>query len=91
MLANGDKLKGLIRAKGHKYRSLEKEAKDKGITLNQSTISNVANGTHGPSYPTIQALYTVLEMTPQEGAEIFLKISCTKREYQKKKFKRGIK
>ena len=85
MLVNGDKLKGLIRSKGHTYKSLEKEAKDMGITLNQSTISNVANGTHGPSYPTIQALYTVLEMTPQEGAEIFFEKKLHKTGFPKEK------
>ena len=72
MLVDNDKLKGLIRRNGYTYKTLEAEAKRKGLGLNQSTISNVANGTHSPSYQTIQALYEILDMTSDDVVEIFL-------------------
>jgi len=72
MLIDHNKLKGLIRRNGYTYKSLESEAKKRGLGLNQSTISNVANGTHSPSYQTIQALYEILDMTSDDVVEIFL-------------------
>lgn len=72
MLVDNDKLKGLIRRNGYTYKTLEAEAKRKGLGLNQSTISNVANGTHSPSYQTIHALYELLDMTSEDVVEIFL-------------------
>lgn len=71
MKINENKLKGLIKSKGHTYESLADEIKRMGYSMDQSTISNVANNRHTPSYPTIQILYWVLDMTPEEGAEIF--------------------
>lgn len=71
MAVNGNKLKGLIRSRGYTYRSLAEELKEKGINIDQSTISNVANGNNNPTLPTLQILYDGLNMTPEEGAEIF--------------------
>jgi len=71
MAVNGNKLKGLIRSRGYTYRSLAEELKEKGLNIDQSTISNVANGNNNPTLPTLQILYDGLSMTPEEGAEIF--------------------
>lgn len=71
MAVNGNKLKGLIRSRGYTYRSLAEELKEKGLNIDQSTISNVANGNNNPTLPTLQILYDGLNMTPEEGAEIF--------------------
>lgn len=71
MGVNGNKLKGLIRARGYTYKSLAESLKEQGFNINQSTISNVANNNNSPTLPTIQILYRGLGMTPQEGAEIF--------------------
>lgn len=35
------------------------------------TISNLLNGVHNPSYDLINSIYRVLELTPEEGTEIF--------------------
>lgn len=71
MAIDGNKLKGLIRARGYTYRSLAEELKEKGVSIDQSTISNVANGNNNPTLPTLQILYDGLKMTPEDGAEIF--------------------
>lgn len=71
MYINENKLKGLIKSKGHTYETLAQQIKEMGFSADQSTISNVANNRHGPSYATMQGLYQALEMNPQEAAEIF--------------------
>lgn len=71
MNINENKLKGLIKSKGHTYETLAQQIKEMGFSADQSTISNVANNRHSPSYATMQGLYQALEMNPQEAAEIF--------------------
>lgn len=41
--------------------------------LDRVTISNVINGRRNPSPETIDALYKVLELTPEEAGRIFFK------------------
>lgn len=41
--------------------------------LDRATISNVINGKTNPSPETIDALYKVLELTPEEAGRIFFK------------------
>ena len=71
MNINENKLKGLIKSKGHTYETLAQQIKKMGFSADQSTISNVANNRHSPSYATMQGLYQALEMNPEEAAEIF--------------------
>jgi transcriptional regulator with XRE-family HTH domain len=86
MAVNGNKLKGLIRERGYSYRSLAESLKEKGFSIDQSTISNVANNNNNPTLPTIQILYTELEMTPEEGADIFFDTKLHKTG----KYKQGV-
>lgn len=71
MNINENKLKGLIKSRGHTYETLAQQIKKMGFSADQSTISNVANNRHSPSYATMQGLYQALEMNPEEAAEIF--------------------
>lgn len=73
MKVDGNKLKGLIRARGYTYRSLTESLKEQGFNIDQSTVNNVANNNNNPTLPTIQILYHGLNMTPEEGAEIFFR------------------
>ena len=41
--------------------------------LDRITVSNVINGKSNPSPETIDALYKVLELTPEEAGRIFFK------------------
>lgn len=84
MNINENKLKGLIKSKGHTYETLAQQIKKMGFSADQSTISNVANNRHSPSYATMQGLYQALEMNPQEAAEIFFgkKLHKTGKEKQ---------
>lgn len=41
--------------------------------LDRATISNVINGKTNPSTETIDALYKVLKLTPEEAGKIFFK------------------
>ena len=63
---NTSKLKGLIYEKGFNYSSLAEES---GIDRN--TISNVIEKGQKPSLTTMNALFYVLEMTEEQGGEIF--------------------
>lgn len=63
---NTSKLKGLIYEKGFNYSSL---AEKSGIDRN--TISNVIEKGQKPSLTTMNALFYVLEMTEEQGGEIF--------------------
>lgn len=71
MKVDGNKLKGLIKTRGYTYKTLVESLKEQGYSINQSTISHVANNNHYPTLPTIQILYHGLGMTPEEGADIF--------------------
>ena len=63
---NTSKLKGLIYSKGFNYSSLAEES---GIDRN--TISNLIEKGHKPSLTTMNALFYALEMTEEQGGEIF--------------------
>lgn len=63
---NTSKLKGLIYEKGFNYSSL---AEKSGIDRN--TISNVIEKGQKPSLTTMNTLFYVLEMTEEQGGEIF--------------------
>lgn len=41
--------------------------------LDRVTISNIINGKRNPSPETLDALYKVLELTPEEAGRIFFK------------------
>lgn len=84
MNINENKLKGLIKSRGHTYETLAQQIKKMGFSADQSTISNVANNRHSPSYATMQGLYQSLEMNPEEAAEIFFgkKLHKTGKEKQ---------
>jgi len=63
---NENKLKSKIVSKGFNYSSLAKE-----IGVDRDTISHVVNNKHTPSYKLINKLYYTLNMSPDEGIEIF--------------------
>lgn len=71
MRVNGDLLKGKIVSRGYNYETLSNEAKKLGYSLSTTSISNVVTNKNKPSYSTMTALYTILNLTPQEGNEIF--------------------
>lgn len=81
MRVNGDLLKGKIVSRGYSYESLSAEAKKRGYSLTPTSISNVVNNKNNPSYDTMVAFYSILDLTPQEGDEIF---------FNKKLHKMGI-
>nr|WP_242255027.1 helix-turn-helix transcriptional regulator [Staphylococcus lugdunensis] len=41
------------------------------IGVNRDTLSNVIHGKNRPSYSVINGIYFALELTPQEGRDIF--------------------
>ena len=51
------------------YRSRKQFAEAVGTTA--ATIGNILNGVHNPSYDLMNSIYRVLELTPEEGTEIF--------------------
>lgn len=53
--------------KGFKTRKEFAEA----VGTTPHTISNLLNGVYKPSYELINAIYHVLELTPDEGTQIF--------------------
>lgn len=81
MKVNGDLLKGKIISQGYSYESLSNKAKQLGYSLTPTAISNVVTNKNKPSYNTMVAFYTILDLTPQEGDEIF---------FNKKLHKTGI-
>lgn len=71
MGVNGHLLKGKIVSRGYNYVTLSNEAKKRGYSLNPTSISNVVTNRNKPSYDTMVAFYSILNLTPQEGEEIF--------------------
>ena len=63
---NGNKLAGKIVEKGYNYGTVANEA---GVDRN--TISSAIDGKYRPSYKVMNALYYVLELTPDEAVDIF--------------------
>lgn len=63
---NGNKLAGKIVEKGFNYGTVADEA---GVDRN--TISSAIDGKYRPSYKVMNALYYVLELTPEEAVDIF--------------------
>ena len=71
MGVNGDLLKGKIVSRGYNYLTLSDEAKRRGFSLTPTSISNVVTSKNNPSYDTMVAFYSILNLTAQEGEEIF--------------------
>lgn len=63
---NGNKLAGKIVEKGYNYGTVADEA---GVDRN--TIASAVDGKFRPSYRVMNALYYVLELTPDEAVDIF--------------------
>lgn len=63
---NASKLKGLIYEKGFNYSTLAEET-----GINRNTISDVIEKGQRPSLTTMNALFYVLDMTEEQGGEIF--------------------
>ena len=64
---NGNKLAGKIVEKGYNYGTVAEE-----VGVDRNTISSAIAGKYSPSYKVMNALYYVLELTPDEAADIFL-------------------
>ena len=76
---NGNKLAGKIVEKGFNYGTVADEA---GVDRN--TISSAIDGKYRPSYKVMNALYYVLELTPDEAVDIFLPKTYAVRKINKK-------
>lgn len=59
-------LKSKMALKGHNIKTLSEE-----IGVNRDTLSNMIHGRTKPSYPVINGIYFALDLTPQEGRDIF--------------------
>lgn len=67
MAINSTKLRVLMLEKG--FENYEDFAKAIGVT--RDTVGNVINQKNFPSYKFVSNSYDVLDLTPEEGAEIF--------------------
>ncbi|AMG63432.1 MAG: helix-turn-helix transcriptional regulator [Staphylococcus lugdunensis] len=66
MLINTKLLKSKMALKDFNIKTLSAE-----IGVNRDTLSNVIHGKNRPSYSVINGIYFALELTPQEGRDIF--------------------
>ena len=66
MLINTKLLKSKMALKDFNIKTLSAE-----IGVNRDTLSNVIHGKNRPSYSVINGIYFTLELTPQEGRDIF--------------------
>ncbi|ENL70945.1 TPA: helix-turn-helix domain-containing protein [Staphylococcus aureus] len=69
-------LKSKMALKEHNIKTLSEE-----IGVNRDTLSNMIHGRTKPSYPVINGIYFALELTPQEGRDIFLTKTYAKRKF----------
>lgn len=52
----------------------------KAIDISEHSVSNMLNGIYNPSFIVMNKIFATLELTPQEGTEIFLAITYVKRK-----------
>lgn len=63
---NQNLLKSKIVLKGYNRNELADE-----LGISPTSVTNLTKGRHNPSYELMNKLYKVLELTPEEGFEIF--------------------
>lgn len=77
MPINANLLKSKMALKEYNIKTLSEE-----IGVNRDTLSNMIHGRTKPSYPVINGIYFALDLTPQEGRDIFLTKTYVKRKSQ---------
>ncbi len=63
---NQNLLKSKIALKGYNRNELADE-----LGISPTSVTNLTKGRHNPSYELMNKLYVVLELTPEEGYNIF--------------------
>ena len=75
MPINAKLLKSKMALKDHNIKTLSEE-----IGVNRYTLSNIIHGRTKPSYPVINGIYFALDLTPQEGVDIFFNKDLRKKK-----------
>ena len=75
-LTNAELLESKMILKGYKSRKSFAEA----LGVSQHTVSNILNGVHNPGQELMSKIYNELDLTPEEGVEIFFNINLRKKK-----------